>query len=41
MQDSELDLISRNIKVKNSKFVKKKDIKAKNEMNKLKEKENI
>ena len=41
MQDSELDSISRDIKVKNSKFVKEYDIKAKNEMIKLKEKENI
>ena len=41
MQDSELNSIKRDIKVKNSKFVKKQVIKAKNEMSKLKEKENI
>ena len=41
MQDSEMNSIKRDIKLKNSKFVKKYDIKAKNEMSKLKEKENI
>ena len=41
MQDSDIDSISRDIKIKNSKYIKEYGIKIKNEMIKLREKRNL